>query len=416
MELPINKSRPLAMHIDLNSCFATIEQQANPLLRGRPIAVAAYDTNNACILAPSIEAKRYGIKTGMRVRDARILYPNLIVRAPDAPKYRDVHLRFKKIFQDYSPNVLPKSIDEAVIDFSPTIHLFPDLVKVARQIKQRMRQEIGEWIVCSIGIAPNRFLAKLGATLHKPDGLTVIDHTNLLHIYATCQLLDFCGINVRYESRLNFNQIFTPLDFFNASSDRLQKQVFKSIVGLYWYQRLRGYEVDSIETTTKTIGQQYALSRPTNNPFELSRILMKLCEKMGRRLRYAKFQAHGIHVAARLKNYSYWHKGEKIYQELYTTQDLYHQAWRVFEKRPREQIVTLLAVNCFTLNSADTTQLDLFNTSKVKWRKVSNAVDTINDRYGEFVITPATMMDMEKIVLDRIAFGRIRELENGYYS
>src|SRR5260221_14712247 len=98
--MDFNSAPVTVMHIDLNSCFATIEQQANPLLRGKPIVVAAYTTPNAFILAPSIEAKRLGIKMGMRVRDAQAIYPGVVVRMPDAPKYRDVHLKFKKIFQD----------------------------------------------------------------------------------------------------------------------------------------------------------------------------------------------------------------------------------------------------------------------------------------------------------------------------
>jgi DNA polymerase-4 len=121
MPLPINRNQPLVMHVDLNSCFATIEQQANPLLRGKPIVVAAYNSPNGCVVAPSIEAKRYGIKTGMTVRDARLLYPGVVVRTPDPAKYRAVHLQFRKIFQDYSPAVSPKSIDEAVIDFTNTL-------------------------------------------------------------------------------------------------------------------------------------------------------------------------------------------------------------------------------------------------------------------------------------------------------
>ncbi len=183
MELRINHNPPHVMHIDLNSCFATIEQQANPLLRGKPVVVTAYDTPNACIVAPSIEAKRLGIHTGMRIREAWLLCREIIARMPDPPKYRDVHLKFCKIFKDYSPDVTPKSIDEAVIDFSDVLHLKPDLVQIGREIKQRIRQEIGEWLVCSIGIATNMFLAKLAASLHKPDGLDVIDHRNVLAVY-----------------------------------------------------------------------------------------------------------------------------------------------------------------------------------------------------------------------------------------
>src|SRR3954451_21535191 len=192
-DLPINHNAPIIMHVDLNSCFATIEQQANLLLRGKPIVVAAYDTPNGCVVAPSIEAKRFGIKTGMTVRDARLLYPPVIVRTPDPAKYRYVHLLFRKIFQDYSPDVTPKSIDEAVIDLTDTLCLFKGtVVDIGKEIKRRFRSEIGEWMSCSIGVGPNRFLAKLAASLHKPDGLDAINHANLHDVYAKVKLLDLC--------------------------------------------------------------------------------------------------------------------------------------------------------------------------------------------------------------------------------
>ena len=149
MPLQINHNAPTIMHVDLNSCFATIEQQANPLLRGKPMVVAAYNSPYGCVVAPSIEAKQYGIKTGMRVMEARLLYPKVIVRTPDPAKYRAVHLMFRRIFRDYSPDVTPKSIDEAVIDLTDTLCLFKGTVTdIGRQIKRRFREEIGEWMKC----------------------------------------------------------------------------------------------------------------------------------------------------------------------------------------------------------------------------------------------------------------------------
>ena len=180
MDAPVNHAEPLIMHIDLNACFAHIEQQANPLLRGKPTVVAAYITPNGCVLSPSYEAKNLGIKTGMRVRDARLLCPEVVVLSPDPPKYRAVHLQFRRLFREYSPVVIPKSIDEAVLDFSgtPTVRE-SSLVEAGYEIKRRMREEIGEWLTCNVGISTNRFLAKTAAGLHKPDGLDVITHENL---------------------------------------------------------------------------------------------------------------------------------------------------------------------------------------------------------------------------------------------
>src|ERR671914_972741 len=289
MPLALNHNPPTIMHVDPNSCFATIEQQANPLLRGKPIVVAAYDSPGGCVVAPSIEAKQYGIKTGMTVRDAKLLYPKVIVRTPDPSKYRAVHLLFRRIFRDYSPDVTPKSIDEAVIDLTHTLCLFKGtVVDIGKEIKKRFREEIGEWMQCSIGVSTNRFLAKLAASLHKPDGLDIIDHTNVLDIYKDVSLLDLSGINTRFQARLNAAGIFTPMEFYQAPLELLKKQVFQSILGYYWYLRLRGHEIDAVDFSRKSFGNTYALGKQTNDNRELFRLLMKLCEKTGRRLRRAK--------------------------------------------------------------------------------------------------------------------------------
>ena len=246
--LPINANEPRIMHVDLNSCFATLEQQASPMSRGKPLVVAAYNSPGGCVVAPSIESKKLGIKTGMTVRDAKILCPDVIVRTPHPELYRDAHLRFKKIFQDYTPYVTPKSIDEAVLDFTKINNqvLFrKSLIDIGFEIKKRIRREIGEWVSCNVGIATNRFLAKTAASLHKPDGLDIITFRNVERVFRKLELLDLCGINTRYQARLNVHGIFTPLDFLSAPLQTLKKQVFQSICGYYRYLRIRGWEIDA---------------------------------------------------------------------------------------------------------------------------------------------------------------------------
>jgi len=402
------------MHIDLNSCFATIEQQANPLLRGKPLVVAAYDTPNACIIAPSIEAKRLGIKVGMRIREGWLISRDIIIRTPDPQKYRDVHMKFKKIFKEYSPDVTPKSIDEAVIDFTPVEQWNPDLIRIAKEIKYRIKKEIGEWIICSIGISTNMFLAKLAASLHKPDGLDVIDYRNLLDVYKHVELLDLNGINTRFQARLNMEGIHTPLDFFNSSVDILENKVFKSVLGRRWYEKLRGFEADQKEFKTKTIGQQYALKIPTSDKKELSRLLMKLCEKMGRRLRRKSMTARGIHFWASYKDYTFWHRGRMMDRDMYTTFELYRNSQLVFNQQPKFKPITHMGVSCYDLHSTNKMQMVLFEETYNKERKAADAMDQINDKYGEFTIVPGLMLNMDDIILDRIAFGGVKELEDLY--
>src|SRR3989344_5884129 len=164
-KLALNHARPLIMHIDLNSCFAIIEQQANPLIRYKPVAVAAYDTPGGMVLAASYEAKRLGIKLGVNVRQARELCPEVIVMIPDPAKYRNAHRRFREVLLNYTSEITPKSIDEFVIDFagSPSLRAGRTLTDVGYEIKEKIKQSLGEYGTVNVGIGPKRFFGKLAA-------------------------------------------------------------------------------------------------------------------------------------------------------------------------------------------------------------------------------------------------------------
>ncbi len=221
----------MLMHLDLNSCFATIEQQANPLLRGRPIAVAAYVTPGGCILAPSIEAKKLGIKTGMRVGEGKETYQKLIVLPPDPNKYRFVNRKLLALLQEYSSEVHVRSIDEMVIDFTSTPGV--EVRQIALEIKKRIKAEIGEWLKASIGIAPNRFWAKLASSLKKPDGLIEVGFNNIKDILSNIKLSDIHGIKQRNIIRLNRENIYSPIQFYYASVPTLRR-AFGGITGYYF--------------------------------------------------------------------------------------------------------------------------------------------------------------------------------------
>lgn len=398
-----NQAEPEIMHIDLNSCFAMIEQQANPHLRGRPIAVAAYTTGNGTILAPSYEAKQFGVRTGMRLREAKLLCPDLQAFMPDPPKYRFVHLKLRAIFDEFCGKVSPKSIDEAVLDFSGS-HLAKthSLTALGQQIKTRIREELGDWLTCNVGISTNRFLAKLAASLHKPDGLDIITAENLLATLDSVKLRQLCGINYRLEARLNQAGIYSPLDLYAASEEHLRKRAFHSVVGHHWYLRLRGFEVDAIDFGRKSFGQSYALHHYTNNDHELGQLLLKLCEKMGRRLRRHGYLAYGVHVSCQLSDRTFWQRSQTGHRQLYATLDLYRQALHILQQRPHQTKVAHLAVSCFHLAPSSTEQLALFTTHH---QALLDSLDQINDTYGEFTVVPASMVAMNNIILDRLPFG-----------
>ena len=407
-----NFNTPLIMHIDLNSCFAIIEQQANPLIRHKPVAIAAYDSPGGAIIASSYEAKALGIRLGVNVREAQLLCPSVIVMMPDPDKYFDAHSRFKKVLLKYTNSVTPKSVDEFVVDFSGSVAVQrgASLPEIGYRIKQDIKDAIGEYVTVNVGIGTNRFLAKLAAGLHKPDGLDVITAENLRDVYAGIPLLDLPGINTRYQARLNAVGIFTPLEFLDADMHLLRKQVFKSILGAHWHYRLRGFEVDNVDFGRKSFGQQYALGQKTVDRAELARILMKLCEKAGRRMRGAGYIGGGIHLWLNFESRQYWAQGKKLHKEIYSTQDIFLSAQKLLNGAAIPCKVTNIGVTVFNLRPFAPEQLGLFDDGRLGTKSLARAADIVNDRYGEFTIVPAVMANMQDIILKRVAFGSIRDL------
>ncbi len=417
--MDFNPIPPTTMHVDINSCFATVEQQANPLLRGKPVVVAAYVKDYGCILAASHEAKLLGIKTGMRVREGKLLAPRLVVLPPDPPKYRAVNRQLLAILQSYTAHLSVESIDEIVMNVAGTPSLRTQSMEdIAREIKQRVKREIGEWITVSCGIAPNRYLAKVASNLQKPDGLVVITKENIMQICSVMQVEDFCGIKEGNSRRLRAAGITTPLAFFRASVADL-KRAFRSVVGAHWWLRLHGYEDGLMykefekeaafaesygEPRQKSFGQSYVLGTPfaAGDP-RLWQILTQLVMKMGRRLRADGFAAYGTGVAVMFSDYTNWRAQEKKRTVLFTDMDFY-TAMRAMLTRAPDRPVKMLAVFCYALVHEAEIQPSLFAQDNKK-RDVTRVVDAIQDRFGDFIIHPARMLAMEQKVLDRIAFG-----------
>jgi len=405
-----NPERPLIMHIDLNSCFATVEQQARPMLRGKPVAIANRRTDKTALVTASYEAKKMGVKVGMKVRDAKILCPDLVVLESDPSKYRYVYHRLLDIMKDYSAHVTMKSIDEGVIDFHNTTAEMQgrDLVEIGMEIKQRLKDEIGVWMRCNIGIATNRFLAKTAAGLHKPDGLDIITPENTREVLADMELTDLTGIAHRNEHRLNSVGIFTPLDFLDTELIVLQRIVFKSVVGRWWHDRLRGWEVDDVETDIKRVGRQYVLESFTLSHDEITQRLHHLCESVGSRMRSQNKSARGIYVYAKTLDRGYWHSSTLSQLPFSSDQTIFMLAKRLFDKAPGE--LKEIGVHCYELEPIEDQQISLFNDQIVQERHVTDAIDGINKRFGERTIHSADTLGMGIYVKQKIPFGSTRYL------
>jgi DNA polymerase-4 len=414
MKNDYNYARPMVIHIDLNSCFATVEQQARPRLRGRPVAIVNRRTDTTMIVTASYEAKAMGVKLGMRLKDAKKLCPDLIGLESDPPKYRYVYHQLMRIMQDYSAHVRMKSIDEGVIDFAESTLAMQnrDLVDIGYEIKQRLWDEIGCVMDCNVGIATNRFLAKTAASLHKPNGLDVITGANLRDVLSTLELTDLTGIAGQFEKRLNAVGIFTPLQFLDADPVVLQKMVFKSIVGQEWHQRLRGWEVDKRDFPMRTAGRQYVLDGYKMPRAQVLQRLHHLCEETGAKVRSQGLVARGVSVHARSYSDtgrgwggSYWHARSMAAVPFFSDQAIYEQAKKLFESAP--VFVKEIGVSCYELSEPDESQLHLFGDELARDKSLTNAVDHINSRYGKRVVHSADTLST-KMVKEKIPFGSTR--------
>lgn len=411
MDLQLNDIEPMVMHIDLNSCYAIIEQQANRLIRNKPVGVAAYDSPGGFIIASSYEAKRLGVKL-MRIREAREITKDLVVLTPDPEKYFDAHRRFREVLERYTNEVTPKSIDEFVVDFrgSRAVQSGRSLVEVGYQIKRDIKQSLGEYVTVNIGIAPNRFLAKVAAGMDKPNGLDVITAQDIHSVYGQLDLIDLPGINHRYRARLHLANIFTPLDFLDAPMPVLKKQVFKSIVGYYWYLRLRGYEVDATKFKTRSFGNDYSVGDKTDDPVKIMKLLMKLSEKTGRRLRKHDYQANGVFLGLGFENRTWWGKSQRSKSLLYSTQDIYSALMRLFKQVEIPARLIHINIALFDVVPASPRQTGLFDGTRLDTRSLAEASDVINDRYGEYALVPSSMANMQDVIIKRVPFGSVRDI------
>ena len=399
------------LYIDLNSCFATIEQQARPMLRGRPVAISNRITPNTCIIAASYEAKARGVKVGMRRMEAQALCPDLIFAETEPDKYIFVHEKLKRIMQDYSANVVMKSIDEGVIDLTeaPPHIRERNRYEIGREIKQRLLTEVGDWMRCNVGIASIRFLARLAGELHKPDGLDEITPENQRDIFATLKLTDLPGINVRMERRLNAVSIFTPLEFLDADEETLVKLVCKSIDGSKWYKRLRGIEVDAVDYGIKSVGRQYVLESKLLSREEIEARILHLAEDVGYRLRSKDLYARGVYVWTYGYDNIYSHRSTILKTPINTDADICRTTMQLYDELPAP--VRIIGVTLYKLQDHPETQLCFYQDQIERAQNICTAIDKINLRFGARTVHSARSMGTDH-VKTKIPFGSTRYLDH----
>lgn len=403
-----NSASPNIMWIDLNSAFATTEQQAHPHLRHHPVGITNRISPECCIITSSYEARARGVKTGMRRSEALRLCPNLVLLESDPPKYRTVYQKLLNIMRCYSDRTEMHSIDEGLIDLNHTAYAnnLDKLIALGYEIKQRVKDEIGDYITINVGLGPNRFLAKMAAGLHKPDGLDVIDARNLVATYAQLELTKLTGIADRYARRLQLAGISTPLEFLLTPEAKLV-EVFHGVNGSYWFKRLRGYEVDNQLTNLTTIGRQWMVDNPTNDPEFINSCLHHLAESVGIKLRSKHCSARGVGIFLLYQIGGAYKRKILSSQPIRTDADIWRLLKSIANGRNLALNLRMLDVYLYSIVPTDQEQLAISN-QPLRAHQLTAAVDKLNARYGVKTIHSAESTVGASRIQQKVPFGSVR--------
>lgn len=412
-------TQPTILFVDMNSFFASCEQQDNYWLRGRPIGVCVYTGRNGCIIAPSIEAKRRGVKTGMRLDEAMHLCPELVPVETHPGRYREYHGKIMDVLKRFSDDVSPKSIDEAVVDLTNYQLVYKDMTQLALKIKYAIHQEVGDWLKCSIGIAPNVFLAKLASEVQKPDGLTMITPETIDDVLKSMRLLDLPGIGHRMAARLEDAGIRTPLDLRHAKPEWV-KAVCKSVVGWRWHLRLNfagEVDLDDKEEYKSMSAMRTISPEQRSSPERLDELLLSLCLTLERRMvRNSVFCQH-MSFSCRYhtdKTYNYevsfpapMQDGPELYRII---QERLHKFQAAHHCEPvLNEYLKSMCVVVYQFIASDAVPLHLFEDNSRK-NKLRQTLYDLKTKFGADKLVRASELRDDPAYRDVIGFGNIKDL------
>ncbi|MBM2820464.1 MAG: UmuC protein, partial [Candidatus Berkelbacteria bacterium] len=285
------------LFLDMNAFFASVEQQVQPTLRGKPICVAPYIGDTGCCIAKSYEAKKYLVQTGTLVGEAKKACPQIVIVESRPELYMFYHKQIVKALECFSPFLRVLSVDEFNIRLGGLDASYNEAVKMGKNIKKAIREKVGDYLTCSVGVGPNMWLAKVAGELKKPDGLVVLTLKELPALYRSLNLIDLPGINIGMIRQLQHRKIKTPYDFYLQNLHNLSR--WFGHPGRVWYYRLRGFEVDDVKATTKSIGHQHVLAPKYRDWQSARRVLIKMAHKCAERLRKKNFWAGGVSINVR---------------------------------------------------------------------------------------------------------------------
>lgn len=395
-----------SLFVDFNSYFASVEQQDDPALRGRPVGVVPVLAETTCCIAASVEAKRFGVKTGTLVREARERCPGIVIIQARPAMYVHYHHRLKAAIESCIPISHVGSIDEVDCDLIGRERQRENAVAIAQSIKQAVH-DVGDWLRCSIGIAANSFLAKTASDMRKPDGLVVLEEKDLPEALYELKPNDLCGVGWNMHERLRAHGIHTVEQLCMASAARL-REVWGSIEGERFHARLHGQIVEMPPSKQSSIGHSHVLAPPLRNAQGANAVLKKLLQKAAMRLRDAGLVAGAMRVKVKYIGGEPWQCAVRLDDSDDTRLMLRLLVQALAQRRDRRPLLAV-GITLIDLNPRSHTSGSLF-TSEDGGRELNTLIDRINRKYGNNKIHFGGAQQALEAAPMRISFNRIPDV------
>ncbi len=396
------------LFLDMNAFFASAEQHLQPALRGRPVAVVPTMTDRTCCIAVSYEARQYGIGTGTNVGTARQRCPGLQLVEGRHENYVRIHQQIIGAVETVVPVTKVCSIDEMVCQLSPQHRAVGPATELARAVKQAIYDQVGPALRCSVGLATNRFLAKVASNLHKPDGLSVIPREELPRRLYPLALTDLPGIGRNMQRRLASQGIRSVRQLCGLSQSQMVA-AWQSVLGELWWHRLRGEEVAERETQRRSVGHSHVLPPRLRNDEGARAVFVRLLHKAAARLRRINYWAGRLVIKL---SYAQGWPPWKVTVYLGRSQDTptilkaFERAWEARPPggRPLQPSVTLV-----DLTPGASTTPSLFVEDR-RALAAAQAMDAANQRFGANTVYFASMHEAQQAAPLRIAFTSIPDV------
>ncbi|MDP0499269.1 MAG: DNA polymerase [Verrucomicrobiota bacterium JB022] len=398
------------MFFDFDSFFASCEQHLKPKLRGKPVGVVPMLADSTCCIAASYEAKRFGVRTGTKVAEARRLCPEIVFVEAKHDGYLKIHEQMKAIIENCLHVEAVMSIDE-MYGLLPTHWQSPaEVRRITEQVKQALAAQIGPSVTCSVGVGPNLFTAKVGSGMRKPNGLMIIEPQNLPQALYELKPKDLYGIGPSMDARLKAHNVHT-VEQLCALSQEEMRDVWGGIEGLRYYARLRGEDWDGTETQRRTVGHSHVIAPDKRSWTSARAITHRLLQKAALRLRKMGYFAGTLELSVRLMG-NQKHKRHLRLGAVQDTRELTAALNRLWEDIPHHGYPLKVAVTLTDLSPAENVAGSLFPELLDDPRRahMDKAMDALNQRFGSRTVFMGSALGGMKEAPLRIAFSRIPDL------